>query len=184
MNAYLTLQVAHAWLYGGNRKRFSQIFSTVCSFASPTMNFPEAIHPLTLGGCMGDGHHGWAAAEIALALRDAFLYEQETSDGLTLILLGGIPASWFSPGKEFSAEKACVQGGVVGIRVRSSALMIEIHIVFDRTNTFAPKRMSVRLPFSVQSVSAEAESSIRYERKGDETHIALGARSVILRVSR
>jgi len=184
MNAYLTLQAAHAWLYSGNRKRFWEIFFTVCSFASPTMNFPEAIHPLTLGGCMGDGHHGWAAAEIALALRDAFLYEQETSDGPNLIVLAGVPESWFSPGKEFSAEKACVQGGVVGIRVRSSAPMVEIHVVFNRTNTFAPNRMSVRLPFSVQSVSTDGESAIRYERKGDETHIELSARSVSLQVFR
>lgn len=184
MNAYLTLQVAHAWLYSGNRKRFWEIFSTVCSFASPTMNFPEAMHPLTLGGCMGDGHHGWAAAEIALALRDAFLYEQETRDGPNLILLAGVPESWFSPGKDFSAEKACVQGGVIGMRVCCSASMIEIHVVFERTNTFSPKRMSVRLPVFVHSVSADGDSSIRYERKGDETHIELDTRSVSLRVFR
>ncbi|MBX2990515.1 MAG: hypothetical protein KF749_05010 [Bacteroidetes bacterium] len=182
MNAYLTLQVAHAWLYGGNRKRFWEIFSTVCSFASPTMNFPEAIHPVTLGGCMGDGHHGWAAAEIALALRDAFLYEQETPNGSHLILLAGVPGSWFSSGKEFFAEKACVHGGVVGIRVRCSASMIEIQVVFERINTFAPQRMSMRLPVAVRSVSVDGESFVRYQCKGDETHIELDARSVVVRV--
>ena len=35
----------------------------VLDYASPTLNFPEAIHPLTGGGVIGDGHHGWAAAE-------------------------------------------------------------------------------------------------------------------------
>jgi hypothetical protein len=30
----------------------------VVEYASPTLNYPEAIHPLTVGGVIGDWHHG------------------------------------------------------------------------------------------------------------------------------
>ena len=76
MNAYLTLHVAHAYLYSGNREKYWEILVAVISNSTATFTFPEAIHPITGGGVMGDGHHGWAAAEIVLAIRDAFVYER------------------------------------------------------------------------------------------------------------
>ena len=35
--------------------RYLELMDTVASLASPTGQWPEAIHPRTLGGCMGDG---------------------------------------------------------------------------------------------------------------------------------
>ena len=66
-NPYITLQIAHSFLFFGEREKCFNIFSDVMSYASSTNNFPEAIHPLTDGGVMGDGHHGWASAEVLVA---------------------------------------------------------------------------------------------------------------------
>jgi hypothetical protein len=62
----------------------------VAKLASPTGQWPEAIHPHTLGGCMGDGQHVWAAAEWLMAMRNMFVREEYDS----LIIGSGIPANW------------------------------------------------------------------------------------------
>lgn len=61
INAYLTLHVAQALLRAGD-PRYLRLMDRVSGLASPTGQWPEAIHPRTLGGCMGDGQHVWAAA--------------------------------------------------------------------------------------------------------------------------
>ena len=76
-NAYLTLQVAHALLNEGEIDAAWRIADSVFRQATASYAFPEAIHPKTGGGAMGDGHHGWAAAEVVLFLRDCLLRECE-----------------------------------------------------------------------------------------------------------
>ena len=58
INAYLTLDLAQSLLRKGD-PRFVELIRRVAELASPTGQWPEAIHPQTLGGCMGDGQHGW-----------------------------------------------------------------------------------------------------------------------------
>jgi hypothetical protein len=96
-NPYITLQIAHSYLYIGKREMFYKILNDVFEYASPTFNYPEAIHPLTGSGVIGDGHHGWAAAEILSAMRDAFVFEKNyySIESIELILLSGIPKEWF-----------------------------------------------------------------------------------------
>lgn len=89
LNAYLTLHVAQILLRAGD-PRHLELMDAVAALASPTGQWPEAIHPRTRGGCMGDGHHVWAAAEWVLMLRNCFVREE----GETLILGAGIPARW------------------------------------------------------------------------------------------
>lgn len=62
----------------------------VAELASPTGQWPEAIHPGTGGGCMGDGHHVWASAEWVLMVRNCFVREE----GDRLILCAGVPERW------------------------------------------------------------------------------------------
>jgi hypothetical protein len=76
-NVYLTLQVAHALLDKGEIDQAWRIATSAFRQATTTQTFPEAIHPKTGGGAMGDGHHGWAAAEVVLFIRDCFLRERE-----------------------------------------------------------------------------------------------------------
>ncbi len=89
LNAYLTLHVAQILLRAGDR-RYLDLMDAVAALASPTGHWPEAIHPRTGGGCMGDGHHVWAAAEWVLMIRNCFVREE----GACLILCAGIPARW------------------------------------------------------------------------------------------
>ncbi len=84
-NPYLTMQIAHAELWRGNIERAWEIAQTILRQAGDPYSLPEAIHPRTGGGVMGDGHHGWAAAEIILFLRDCLVDDR----GGSLVLLKG-----------------------------------------------------------------------------------------------
>ncbi len=184
MNAYLTLQIAHAWLYAGKREQFWRLFAAVGSFASPTMNYPEAIHPTTRGGCMGDGHHGWAAAEIVLALRDAFVFERSRSDsaGGSLILLAGIPAEWFSAGKSFAIERVFIPGGTIGVRVQCDANGIDVEIILEPLNGRLPNSLVLQVPVLALCVVAEGGEVLPHQTATQESHIELPMRSVRLRI--
>jgi hypothetical protein len=85
----------------------------VAALASPTGQWPEAIHPLTGGGCMGDGHHVWAAAEWLLMIRNCFVREE----GDRLILCAGIPARWLDQGAPIRFGPAPTRFGPVSISI-------------------------------------------------------------------
>ncbi|MFP3874680.1 MAG: hypothetical protein ACLFV1_09525, partial [Thiohalophilus sp.] len=89
LNAYLTLHVAQVLLRAGD-PRHLDLMDKVAALASPTGQWPEAIHPRTGGGCMGDGHHVWASAEWVMMIRNCFVREEADR----LILCAGIPARW------------------------------------------------------------------------------------------
>ena len=89
INPYLTLHVAQALLRNGDGRYF-ELINTVAKLATSTGQWPEAIHPKTHGGCMGDGQHIWAAAEWLMAVRNMFVREE----GDSLILGSGIPPHW------------------------------------------------------------------------------------------
>lgn len=93
INAYLTLHLAQILLRAEDPRHFSLV-RAVADLASPTGQWPEAIHPRTKGGCMGDGQHAWAAAEWILMIRNCFVREE----GKALILAAGIPLEWLVAG--------------------------------------------------------------------------------------
>ncbi len=68
-NIYLSLQAAHAFLILGKASAARRILKAVISARTDFWTYPEAIHPLTGGGAMGDGYHGWAYAELLMLLR-------------------------------------------------------------------------------------------------------------------
>jgi hypothetical protein len=157
MNAYLTLQVAHAYLYSNNRERFWEILSSVISNSTNMLNFPEAIHPFTGGGSMGDGHHGWAAAEIVLALRDAFVFERfiDSSNFIELVLLAGIPAVWFEGIVPFSITNVPVVGGSISIKVIPSEKHMLIKLAFVKSEPGNDVRLKIILPVQFEKGLAD-----------------------------
>jgi hypothetical protein len=157
MNAYLTLHIAHAYLYSGNREKFWEILVDVISCSTLTFNYPEAIHPITGGGVMGDGHHGWAAAEIVLALRDAFVYERFSSSAelLELVLFAGIPSLWFERSIPFSIKNTPVLGGKLSIIVIPSELIITIRIDLINSNHINNKHLRLDLPLEIDKVTVD-----------------------------
>ena len=60
LGTYLTLQIAAVELAAGDRRCLDRL-AWMLEVATPTWTWPEAVHPRLAGGCMGDGHHGWAA---------------------------------------------------------------------------------------------------------------------------
>jgi len=89
INPYLTLHIAQILLRKED-ERFFDLMESIAALASPTGQWPEAIHPRTKTGCMGDGQHVWAAAEWLLMLRNCFVREEEGK----LVLCSGIPKKW------------------------------------------------------------------------------------------
>jgi len=112
LNAYLTLHVAQVLLRAGD-PRYLQLMDSVAELASPTGQWPEAIHPGTLGGCMGDGHHVWASAEWVLMVRNCFVREE----GERLVLCGGIPGRWLEQNETISFGPAPTGFGTVSVSI-------------------------------------------------------------------
>lgn len=95
LGTYLTLQLAFVELANGDRRALDR-FMWMLNAATPTFTWPEAIHPQLGGGCMGDGHHGWAAADFLTFARN--LLVREAADGLVLCSM--LPDEWLGQGLE------------------------------------------------------------------------------------
>ena len=89
INPYVNLHLAEVLFRAGD-PRYFDLMTAVANLATPTGQWPEAIHPRTGGGCMGDGQHVWAAAEWVLMIRNCFVREEDNR----LILCSGIPRIW------------------------------------------------------------------------------------------
>lgn len=117
VNAYLTLDLAQTLLRAGD-PRFGDLIRRVAALASPTGQWPEAIHPLTLGGCMGDGQHGWAAAEWVMMIRNCFVREEEDE----LIIGSGILPEWIGEGTSYGPTLTA--WGLVSVTLSGTKLSI------------------------------------------------------------
>ena len=173
MNPYLSLQIAHSYLLLGNKDKFWELTNAVFSFVSPTLNYPEAIHPTTLGGCMGDGHHGWVAAEIAIALRDVFILELKNE----LRLLSGIPRAWYENEQPFSIRHASSYAGEFTITASKNNLSISITIHCSKKFQ-KYKQWKLYIPFIIEN--SESISYHKIEIYDNETIITLPAESITL----
>jgi hypothetical protein len=88
--------------------------TAVANIASPTGQWPESVHPLTGGGCMGDGQHVWAAAEWVLMIRYCFVREEENR----LILCSGIPRVWLDRNQTIAFGPAPTSFGDIQISIK------------------------------------------------------------------
>jgi hypothetical protein len=159
LNPYLTLHVAHALLYAGDRDRFWALLTAVVNRATSTHTFPEAIHPMTGGGVMGDGHHGWAAAEIVLAVRDAFVHEtwQMNEAFHRLRFLAGVPSAWFREGTTFSISRCPVPEGFVSLFSAMDSGGLELRIAYDASGIFPAGSWDIVLPGRIEHPAGSAQ---------------------------
>jgi GH15 family glucan-1,4-alpha-glucosidase len=139
VNPYLTLHVAQILMRAGDPRYFN-LLQHVADLASPTGQWPEAIHPHTLGGCMGDGQHAWAAAEWIIMLRNCFIREEDNY----LILASGISRQWLESQEELSFGPAPTTFGNIYIRIRQNKNAIVIN--WDATWWKQPDRIEIKLP--------------------------------------
>jgi hypothetical protein len=116
INAYLTLHLAQVRLRAGEIEAAWRLMDIVAKLASPTGQWPEAIHPRTGGGCMGDGEHIWAAAEWALMVRACFVREESDR----LVIASGVRPEWHAD-EPASFGRTLTRFGGVAVRVARTA---------------------------------------------------------------
>jgi hypothetical protein len=116
INAYLTVHLAQVLLRAGD-PRALDLVDVVAGLATSTGQWPEAIHPRTKGGCMGDGQHVWAAAEWAMLIRNLFVREE----GNRLVIGAGLFPRWLEAGAELYFGPTLTPHGAVSVRLRPEA---------------------------------------------------------------
>lgn len=116
INPYLTLQIAQVLLRAGD-PRYWPILESVAHLATSTGQWPEAIHPKTRGGCMGDGQHVWASAEWVLMIRNCFVREEGTNK---LVLCSGLPEIWLEESTPVSLGPTLTLFGAVSVFVQKT----------------------------------------------------------------
>ncbi len=156
INAYLTLHLAQVLLRAGDA-RYLTLMAVVAGLASPTGQWPEAIHPRTLGGCMGDGQHSWAAAEWLVMIRNCFVREE----GQGLILGAGVAPSWLDDGAAISFGPAPTAFGAISLQLESRPGKDRKMVMVSWQGQWhaEPPAMEVRVPgFAARRVRAGQQS--------------------------
>ncbi|MBN2054404.1 hypothetical protein JW905_05755 [bacterium] len=149
-NAYLTCHLAQCLAAAGDRRALDLVHGLLAK-ASPTMNWPEAIHPRTGFGCMGDGMHGWASADWLLLLRTLLFHEQEDQ----LILTPVAPPAWFEPGMLTRCSAAPTGWGPLSFNIKGVVNGAELSV----TPAFRTwPRMIWRLPMKPRSASVDGKA--------------------------
>lgn len=160
LGTYLSLHVAECLLCRRDPEAWKTIL-WVLNHASPTFTWAEGIHPVTRRGGMGDGHHGWAAADFVLAVRNALVFEEDNHLVITPIL----PQEWTTANSVIKVENAATYFGRVNITIAFG----------DRTGTLvvrgdwreAPEYIEWALPFAPREVGEGAQivgNAVRMER--------------------
>jgi hypothetical protein len=154
MNAYLTLHMAQCLMRAGDPRFFALIRDTA-AVASPTGQWPEAIHPHTLGGCMGDGQHVWAAAEWVMMMRNMFVREEDHM----LVMGSGLPDEWLRSGKTLRFGPGPTRFGPVTVTVRPTAG--GVNLSWEGEWHTRPVCIMIRLPGrKTQTVTDVASGSV------------------------
>lgn len=166
LNAYLTAQLAHVYLEQQDSRAF-ELIQGILDWASPTYTWPEAIHPRTRGGCMGDGHHGWAAAEWIGLIHHLFI--NETKESITLG--ANIPQDWYAPENSISIRLASCQTGTISYSI--TTLDDSYHISWEFIEN--PMADNVQLhwmpPFSQELITLDAHQGTLSYSTPKETHV-------------
>jgi hypothetical protein len=139
LGTYLTVQLAAVELAAGDPTALTRL-TWLLDAATDTWTWPEAVHPRLPGGCMGDGHHGWAAADFLNLVR--MLLVRELPDSApTLALLSLLPEHW--RGQPIEVHDAPTRFGRLSYAVRwhgeRPALLWEL----DRHADVASVRLTV-----------------------------------------
>ena len=138
INPYLTLHIAQILLRAGDQRYFDLV-NAVAQLATSAGQWPEAIHPRTKGGCMGDGQHVWAAAEWVLMMRNCFVREE----GNRLILCSGIPLRWLKKNEKISFGPAPTIFGPIYITAKPDGR----NVVVAWTGQWFDKEPSIEISF-------------------------------------
>jgi len=123
INPYLTLHIAQTLLRAGDT-RFWSIMNGIARLASQTGQWPEAIHPQTKTGCMGDGQHVWAAAEWLVMMRNSFVREERAKNELWLCT--GITSDYYQTLAKMTFGPAPTPYGMLSLAILPKEDRIEV----------------------------------------------------------
>lgn len=110
LGTYLTVQLAMVEIESGDDRGWRRI-EWLLDAASSTWTWPEAVHPRLPGGCMGDGHHGWMAADLLNVVR--LVIASESPAGLRLFSV--LPERWH--GRRVTLRHAPTHHGVLDVEL-------------------------------------------------------------------
>lgn len=185
INAYLTLDLAQTLLRNGD-PRYRELMDSVAQLATSTGHWPEAIHPRTAGGCMGDGQHGWASGEWVMMVRNLFVREEEqlrppvnrTLPGADrnassdrrghgrLVIGSGLYREWFQQDSDLSFGPTLTAWGTVSVRVvqpkTNPMVVIDGHWHSDQP------RIDICIPGFEPVENASIDSAIALKRASGE----------------
>lgn len=160
INPYLSLHLAQA-LLRRNDPRSVVLLRSVGALASPTGQWPEAIHPRLHTGCMGDGQHVWAAAEWVMMVRNCLVREER--DRNQLILCSGLGPEWLEREKEFVFGPAPTAYGDVTVRGRSDRERMTVS--WERSPARGEPEIVVHLPGGRTAKAEPGQTSVSLARK-------------------
>jgi len=150
INCYLTLHIAHCHLFRRETRAWPMI-KYMLGKAMPTGTWPEAIHPKTDGGCMGDGMHMWAAADWLLTLRDLLLFE----DGENLVLTPAPLEEWCEWGSRVEVQDAPTHFGPVSFRIEGRESEVVLEIAGNWRHS--PLKIEWNLPFTAENANVDGK---------------------------
>lgn len=150
---YLHMHVAQCYL-GTRDPQALPVFDWIINIASPTWCWPEAIHPRTLGGTIGDGHHGWAAADICLLIRNMLLMEEDNA----LIITPVVPKAWYAPGETISVSKAPTYFGNINYSIKADKNKT-FTLTLANNYTEQPRCIEWNLPFTILEATVDGKKA-------------------------
>ncbi len=159
INAYLTLHVAQVLLRAGDEK-FLELVQSIADLATPTGQWPEAIHPWTRGGCMGDGQHVWAAAGWVIMIRNLFVREEE-QEGL-LILGSGLSPARLRHNERLHFGPALTLFGQISIDIICEREVIQVN--WEGQWYGEPPKIEIRLPGYARRPVGETERCVVFPK--------------------
>lgn len=147
---YLNMRIAGCYILQGSPKGW-EMMRRLLKLASPTFNWPEAIHPHSLGGSAGDGHHGWASAEWLMLVRAMLLQEKDE----TLTITPALPKDWLVQSGQISVENAPTHFGPLSYNIEWDDGGHTIRLQLDTAWRTTPKEILWKLPVPLQSATAD-----------------------------
>lgn len=158
INIYLTLAIAQTFLRCGD-SRYLSLIDKVAELASPTGQWPEAIHPITGGGCMGDGQHGWAAAEWIMMIRNLFVREE----GDQIIIGSGVFPRWLASGETLMFGPTLAGGGRITVRLRQPEGKGPVYVDIEAAGVDPDTQYLIQVPGFTRRNVTGAREGIRLE---------------------
>ncbi|HYP40841.1 MAG TPA: hypothetical protein VEX13_10820, partial [Chloroflexia bacterium] len=168
---YLNMRVAGCRIVQGLQGGWD-LMRWLLAHASSTYNWPEAIHPHSLGGSAGDGHHGWASAEWLLLLRALLFIEYRQ----TVIITPALPTEWLQSPGEIVVENAPTLHGPVAYTLRWDGPHT-LHLDVDHQWHTPPKEMYWRVPMPIARATVDGQPAAH---RDNQLHIPPTAKHITI----